>query len=129
MLWSFTLHAENRLISDVLCYISVQCRNHRAGGSFFFFFIMATCSSQILQPQFFVKFAAAAASHPHCIAFVRGRRETAENLCRYIRLFPLRLDLCNRYFDYEKQTFRVRPPAQWFDAPASTRLSGHPSKY
>ena len=68
----------------------------------------------------------------HCIAFARGHRESAENLYRYSRSFPLTLDPRNPYFDYEHQpSIRVQPPAQRFDAPASTRLivNGHPSKY
>ena len=57
-----------------------------------------------------VKFAAAAAFYPHCIAFARGHGETAENLCRYSRSFPLRLDLRNRYFDYEHQPSEFNLP-------------------
>ena len=59
---------------------------------------------------------------PHCIAFARGHRETAENLCRYTQSFPLRLDLCNRYFDYEHQTSEFNLPLN-----GSMRQLVHPS--
>ena len=78
---------------------------------------LATCSSRILQPQFFVKFAAVAASHPYSIAFARRHRKNAENLRWYSRSFPLRLDLCNRYFDYENQPSEFNLPLN-----GSTRL-------
>ena len=44
------------------------------------------------------------------VAFARGHRETAENLCRHSWSFPLRLDLCNRYFDYEHQPSEFNLP-------------------